>query len=131
MLTYEGKGYSPAFIANFDILVSRLNKGEEIELMRGPDAICAPLLAEDPCAHCLNDSVAARDAVAMAQLAEQNLLPDRQSFHLDGERVAKMRQAFADGIIRQACKGCEWYGLCSEIAKNGYTAVRLRPDMLQ
>ncbi len=126
MLTYEGKGYSPAFITNFDSIVSRVNDGEEIELHKGPDDICAPLLQEDACAHCVNDSVTARDTLALEQLEAQNLVPARVPFALDDAHITKMREAFAKGLIRQACEGCEWHGLCSEVAQTGFKTVRLK-----
>ena len=53
MLTYVGKGYSAEFAHNFDGLASRLAAGEEVLLVEGPDAICAPLCeSEGACAHC-------------------------------------------------------------------------------
>ncbi len=42
MLTYVGKGYSPAFCANYDAVLARLSAGEEILLVDGPDSVCAP-----------------------------------------------------------------------------------------
>jgi uncharacterized protein len=51
MLSYAGRGYSPAFVANFDAVVRRLEAGEEIVVVSGADDICIPLLCEDR-AHC-------------------------------------------------------------------------------
>ncbi len=44
MLTFVGKGYSPAFVENYDRIAGRLSEGEDILLVDGPDDICAPLL---------------------------------------------------------------------------------------
>lgn len=63
LTTYIGMGYSPAFTANYDGIVARLAAGEPVELVEGPDDICAPL-ADDPQAHCGNASVRARQARA-------------------------------------------------------------------
>ncbi|WP_292282104.1 DUF1284 domain-containing protein, partial [Mesorhizobium sp.] len=52
LLTYVGKGYSPAFTANYDVVVKRLAGGEDILIVSGPDDICAPLLSESE-PHCL------------------------------------------------------------------------------
>ncbi len=46
MLTYVGKGYSPAFVENYEVIAARLSAGEEIELVAGPDDICGPLTAD-------------------------------------------------------------------------------------
>ncbi|RUZ88238.1 DUF1284 domain-containing protein, partial [Mesorhizobium sp. M7A.F.Ca.US.006.01.2.1] len=54
-LTYVGKGYSPAFTANYDRVAERLSRGEDILLVSGPDDVCAPLL-DEPEPHCLNES---------------------------------------------------------------------------
>ncbi|TJU92322.1 MAG: DUF1284 domain-containing protein, partial [Mesorhizobium sp.] len=57
LLTYVGKGYSPAFTANYDKVVKRLGEGEAVLIVSGPDAICAPMLDErEP--HCLGEGAA-------------------------------------------------------------------------
>ncbi len=33
VLTYSGKGYSPAFVTNFDSVVRRLQAGEALEIL--------------------------------------------------------------------------------------------------
>ncbi|WP_439343967.1 DUF1284 domain-containing protein [Vacuolonema iberomarrocanum] len=60
LLTYSGKGYSPAFIANYDAIAARLSKGEDIVIVCGPDDICAPLLSDSE-PHCWSASVTERD----------------------------------------------------------------------
>lgn len=146
LLTYVGKGYSAAFVANLDRVADRLAAGEGLALVEGPDDICAPLLpgaaAAGPAAcappdpappgaqatpHCLAASVRARDALALDSLREH--LPPQQP----GERlllapplVARLRGLFATGQIRQACGGCEWHGLCTDVAAAGYAGVRLQ-----
>ncbi len=119
LLTYAGKGYTPAFTANFDAIAERLNGGEAIAVVDGPDDICAPLL-DDPDAHCRRDSVTARDRLAAEALSgfleNAGTLPD----------IAALRSAFAAGTIRTACAGCEWSGLCSDIAASGFAGTRVK-----
>ena len=70
MLTFIGKGYTPEFTENYRRIAARLSAGETIELVTGPDDICAPL-AGLPEEHCLQDSVTDRDtraAIAVSQL---------------------------------------------------------------
>lgn len=108
MLTYVGKGYSPAFVENYD---------EDILLIDGPDDICAPLLCGGDC-HCYEASVRRRDALALKAVGELlgTVLATPSPFTLDAERLAAMRSSFADGALRTACEHCEWSDLCTRIA---------------
>ena len=117
MLTYVGKGYSPAFVKNYDAIAGRLSKGEDILLVDGPDDICAPLLCGGDC-HCYEASVRMRDALALKSVGDLlgMVLTTPSPFKLDAERLAAMRTAFADGTLRKACKHCEWSDLCTQIA---------------
>lgn len=129
MLTYVGKGYSPEFAHNFDGIVRRLAAGEAMDLVDGPDAICAPLCeSEGACAHCHSAGVRVRDQRAAQELA---MLLGRplgvgSRLPLDGALLARLRTAYTSGQIRGACAGCEWADLCTRIASAGYDGVRLR-----
>ncbi|WP_252106383.1 MULTISPECIES: DUF1284 domain-containing protein [unclassified Halomonas] len=128
LLTYVGKGYSAAFVANYDRLAARLSLGEPVELVAGPDDICAPLLApacEVP--HCLNDSVIARDSAALEDIGETlgRPLAVGDTIELGSATLASLRAAFRAGRNRQACIGCQWYSLCTNVARSGYDGVRV------
>jgi hypothetical protein len=126
MLTYVGKGYGAAFTENYDAVVGRLGDGEELLLVAGPDDICRPLL-EDADAHCFRDGVVDRDAraaSAVAGLLGRPVQPGEQ-LSLDRDMVERMRAAFRQGVTRNACKGCEWFDLCSGIARDDFTNARL------
>jgi hypothetical protein len=127
MLTYVGKGYSAAFTENFDRICERLGRGEDIELVDGPDDVCAPLLAEqDP--HCHEASVLARDAEALASMRRLLKAPIAGGAHLtlDSRLLAEWRNAFRSGTTRKACHSCEWHDLCSDVAGSDFPDVRLR-----
>jgi hypothetical protein len=125
MLTFAGDGYSPEFVANFGALVARIGAGEVVELVDGPDDICAPLAATDD-THCDEPSVRRRDRDALRALAlAEPPLPIARPLLLDAGAIATLRAQFADGAIRSACAGCEWFSLCTDIAAAGYTAARL------
>lgn len=127
LLTYVGKGYTPGFVANYDRIALRLSKGEDVLVVDGPDDICAALLCE-PDAHCFRDSVRGRDAQAAYDVGD--LLGMEISagvrIELHPGLLARMRKAFAEGVTRQACLGCEWFDLCSGIASDGYDGVRVK-----
>ena len=125
MLTYVGRGYTPAFTANYDAIIIRLSAGETIELVAGPDDVCTPLLGIGQ-PHCHNDSVIERDR--LARLAIADLLADidlAQPFQLDQTTLTALRAAFSTGHIRPACTGCEWSGLCDSVAQSGYAGASL------
>jgi len=126
MLTYIGKGYSEAFIANYDAVVARLSDGEDILVVEGPDDICAPRLG-DADAHCHAQSVLDRDRQAATDLPPfvgTSLNADSQ-LCLDPAVLMRMRHAFSQRVIRSACVGCEWTDLCDAVATDGYRATRL------
>ncbi|MDG4880565.1 DUF1284 domain-containing protein [Mesorhizobium sp. WSM4884] len=126
LLTYVGKGYSPAFTANYDKVVGRLGEGEAVLIVSGPDDICAPML-DEPEPHCLRESAAERDGLAArdvgALLGRPVQAGDRLA--LDPAGLARMRTAFSSGQTRQACSGCEWSGLCGAVAAGGFQDARL------
>ena len=128
ILTYAGKGYSPAFVANYDVLAARISAGEAVVIVSGPDDVCAPLLGEAG-AHCFNASVTERDrlaardvAVLLGEVVEEGVI-----LTLDAPRLKQRREAFADRAIRSACPGCEWHDLCSGIAAQGFEGTRIAP----
>ncbi|MFZ1498576.1 MAG: DUF1284 domain-containing protein [Giesbergeria sp.] len=129
MLTYAGNGYSPEFVHNFDGLASRLAAGEEVFLVEGPDAVCAPLCeSEGACAHCHGADVRVRDQRAAQELAPLlgGSLGGGSHLRLDAALLTRLRTAYASGDIRGACAGCDWADLCARIASAGYEGVRLR-----
>ncbi|MBA3040470.1 MAG: DUF1284 domain-containing protein [Alphaproteobacteria bacterium] len=128
MLTYVGKGYSPAFVENYEAIAARLSAGEEIELVAGPDDICGPL-AGDPDAHCHGESVVGRDQAAteaVARLLGSPLFPGAR-ITPGASLLARLRKTFATGEIRTACSGCEWSDLCDGVADGGYAGARVAP----
>ncbi|CAN7409076.1 DUF1284 domain-containing protein [Mesorhizobium sp. LjNodule214] len=126
VLTYVGKGYSAAFIANYDRIAERLRRGEDVLIVSGPDDICAPLLGE-PEPHCLRESAAERDLLAARDVEQLLARPIRVGarFSLDAATLASMRAAFSAGLTREACQGCEWSGLCTTVAINTYRDTRV------
>ncbi|TPO01715.1 DUF1284 domain-containing protein [Mesorhizobium sp. B1-1-5] len=126
LLTYVGKGYSPAFTANYDKVVKRLGEGEGVVIVAGPDDVCAPLLGE-PEPHCLRESAAERDRMAARDVGALLGRPIKAGDRLvlNAASLAEMRKAFSAGLTRQACSGCEWFGLCDTVAASGFSDTYL------
>lgn len=128
LLTYVGKGYSPAFTANYDAVAARIGNQEDIVIVDGPDDICRPLLGdEEP--HCLRESVSERDKLATRDLSDLLALPigTGTSITLDAKTLATMRAAFAAGLTRAACARCQWSDLCDAVAGGDYAGAILLP----
>ena len=132
VLTYVGRGYSPAFTANMTAVAERLGAGEDIELVVGPDDICAPLL-DHPDPHCRRASVVERDRAAARDLHDLLGFDVQTGAHwvLDEDLVGRLREAFASHQIRSACTGCEWVDLCGSIAASGFDGVVLQSSRLR
>ncbi|MEQ8964689.1 MAG: DUF1284 domain-containing protein [Azospirillaceae bacterium] len=124
--TYVGKGYTPAFVANYDAVVARLAVGEAATIVAGPDAICAPLL-DDPEAHCRLARVAERDRKALAAVGAVlgRRLTVGDTVRLDPPVLTALRARFATGHGRAACAGCQWHDLCSRVAAGGFQGTRM------
>lgn len=126
LLTYVGKGYTPSFTVNYDLIAVRLSQGEDIELVQGPDDVCAPLLLESE-PHCRRDSVSERDRKATIDLADLGIsVEGAMNFKLDADLLAQMRLSFARGITRSACAGCQWNDLCSSVAAGNFNGTRIQ-----
>jgi hypothetical protein len=130
MLTFAGKGYSPEFVVNFETIAVRIASGNlTVEIVFGPDDICAPLLA-DPACHCRNESVMDRDRLAAEALSGLLGQPVYQNarLQLGRDTLDRMREAFQAGTIRRACQGCQWSPLCDAIAKDNFSQTKLLCD---
>lgn len=128
VLSYIGKGYNASFVDNYDQVVSRINDGEAIHIVSGPDDICSPLLCDSQ-AHCYQHDIEARDRLALDSVKTvlgPVIRPGGQ-FWMTEARIVQLRAAFADHAIRQACRGCQWYALCTQVAEQNYAAALLNP----
>lgn len=127
LLTFVGEGYTPSFTRNYLRIAERLSAGEAITVVDGPDDICAPMLCEAG-AHCLEDRIAGRDSLALAVISDilERSVEPGSVLVLDASRLHRLRSAFAEGTAAAACAECEWAGLCSRVAKSGFTDVLVR-----
>jgi hypothetical protein len=127
VLTFAGRGDSAAFVAGLEAVVGRLARGAPVEIVSGPDDICAALLARPGRPHCMDDSVADRDAAALAdagRLLGRALEPGARIASLTAA-VGSLRASFAAGTVRRACAGCSWQDVCTGIAAGGFVGTRL------
>ena len=135
ILPYVGKGYTQAFVDHFDALVGRLNAGEEIVIVEGPDDICASMHDKNgpTCEsgeHCLKPRAAQRDRTALTAVATalDCSLETRSTLHLTPDQYTHLRRLFTEGALREACQGCEWHAFCTTVAAQDFAATKLMPQ---
>ncbi len=128
MLTFVGEGYTPAFTANYRRIAERLSAGEEIEIVSGPDDICAPLMSQCS-AHCLLPGPKARDEAAAEAVAKFLGVRIEQGARLipDKALLKRLRRGFAADLTRKACEDCEWSELCSTVARDRFRNTLVAP----
>lgn len=125
LLTYVGKGYTPTFVENLDLIAERIRRGAPVILVQGPDDVCTPVMT-GPDSHCHRPSVADRDRRAardVGAIIGRSLTPGTTlllASHLD-----ELRRAFSAGLSRSACAGCQWHDFCSTIAHSGFDGTRV------
>lgn len=129
MLNFIGKGYSEAFIKNFDSLMQKMNKGDiTIEIVAGPDDVCTPCLTEADC-HCRDDHKHNEDVATLPELRTVQGLETIDfgfRFSPTTDVIERLRHAFTAHKIRRGCRNCEWFDVCTEISQNGYKEAKLK-----
>ncbi len=128
ILTYKGEGYSLAFVENMTRQVEAIRSGRPVMLVEGPDAICAGL-TQTCRADVQHDCGAAdtRRLDGLAQEAVTRLLGrDHAMAHtLSAKDIALLREHYASGAIRAACKDCSWKAFCDQIVGEDFAGTML------
>ncbi len=106
-INFQGKGYTELFVRNMNSIIARLDAGEELEIVDGPDEICA-CLKGSAFWHCENASVAQRDLDALEALA----LSKGERILFTKARRLSLQSRFQSGEFKRVCDRCEWVNLC-------------------
>jgi uncharacterized protein len=128
ILTYKGAGYSEPFIANMDARVQAIAAGQDVQLVIGPDDICAGFT--EKCRQTVDHDCKAADTLRLDQLAIEavsNIL-QRDLSHatpLTAIDIVTLRKAYTKGTIRAACTDCSWKSFCDDIADQGFAGTKL------
>jgi len=111
---FKGRGYSPAFIANFKQIMAQLmaNDTTPIEIINHTDSICAP------CPHRTNKTCTSQEKISKLDQAHATALDIKV-----GERITwrEAKKIIAEKISLETfhyiCADCEWkaYGICEEV----------------
>ncbi|NDD90587.1 DUF1284 domain-containing protein [bacterium] len=122
-LGFQGKGYSPEFIRNFQSIADRLRSpaGDQtlIEVVDSTDTICSP------CPNRNGTECSAEEKIRLLDQNHQELLDLKPGQKISwGEAKELMAQRVDAGSFRQACESCAWrpLGVCErallELKKN-------------
>lgn len=125
ILTYVGRGYTPAFVQNMNQIVEGIRQGTDVCLVCGPDDICASLPDEDR--HCARPSVTERDqsaTLAIRRILGVNM-EGSASVLLPTETLSRLRDEYLQ-VREQTCCGCEWYDLCGAVASRDFLGTKLQ-----
>lgn len=118
-LCFQGRGYNPTFIANFEAMMSSLNMpgGEKTTIQVTPhtDSICKPCPHRRE-KHCTSEEkIQALDAHHAKAL---HLHPgDELTWHSAKKRI---KENITTDVFHQICQSCEWkdLGICEEVVKS-------------
>jgi uncharacterized protein len=130
ILTYRGKGYTERFVARMTAVVEAVNAGAPVILMSGADDICAGLSAKcrSVVQHdCHAGEIGALDRMAASAIGSVLGRELSKAAALQKSEIESLRNAYASGSIRAACKGCSWKDFCDETAAEDFAGTLLAP----
>jgi hypothetical protein len=114
-LGFQGKGYSPAFIANFQAIVDRLRApgggSVEIEVVAQTDSICTP------CPNRTGATCTSEPKIQRLDHAHEALLGVQPGQRLTWEEAQSLiAQRVSIEAFHQACEPCSWrsLGVCEQ-----------------
>lgn len=112
---YQGKGYSPEFVKNYDRISADLKHSGPvgdtalIEVVEKTDSICAP------CPSKRGDLCETQAKIEQLDSAHAKILSIKEGDVLSwGEAKARIAMAFTDDAFESACAPCSWkaLGIC-------------------
>jgi hypothetical protein len=110
---YQGKGYSPEFVKNYDSIAADLKKpagdGTLIQVVEKTDSICAP------CPSKRDDLCETQAKIDQLDRAHANILSIKDGDTLTwGEAKNRIAEFFTEEAFESACAPCSWkaLGIC-------------------
>jgi|SRR5579885_732909 hypothetical protein len=115
-LCFQGRGYSPAFVANFQLIMDQLNSihGDEtlITISGHTDSIC------DPCPNRLGRKCSTEEKVTGLDNAHAAALEIKPGTSITwGEAKKRIAEKITLAKFNQICATCSWkeYGICEGV----------------
>ena len=109
---YNGEGYRPEFIAYLRSILHRAVKGEQIEVVCGPDDVCAqcPFLRADRCLY--NDD--ADEEIREMDRTAVELQKTREGEKVYWQELRENLPRIFSIWAKKYCKGCDWRKACEK-----------------
>ncbi len=113
-LAYEGKGYSDAFVANYDVITRNLTDDTEIEVVTYTDDICAP------CPHRKGTLCEKEGFIQQLDAKHAEALSLKRGDVVTWRNAKARLKTLTVEDHRAICAGCEWqqYGMCERALVN-------------
>lgn len=115
-LCFQGRGYSPAFVSNFETIMAELNGPDgdttSINIVGHTDSICAP------CPNRRNLSCTTQEKIDKLDAAHAEALQILPGQTITwGEAKEKIASHIPLSTFHRICEGCEWkaYGICEQV----------------
>jgi hypothetical protein len=117
-LCFKGSGYSPAFVANFhvimDILHSSQGDNTKINVVAHTDSIC------EPCPNRLGKTCTTEEKINLLDTAHAAVLDIHHQDSITwGEAKKRIAEKMTLEKFHQICAVCSWkqYGICEDVIK--------------
>lgn len=118
-LGFQGKGYSPKFIANYKAICERLKSegGDDtlITVVGDTDSICSP------CPHRRGQTCTSQEVISVLDQAHAEVLAIKPGDQLTWEEAKRrLKQNMSLASFDKACASCSWkaMGICEQALRN-------------
>jgi uncharacterized protein len=118
-LCFQGKGYSPTFVENYQKIVEQLNSATgdltPISIIAHTDSICAP------CPHKQNTQCASQEKITRLDNAHAEALGIKTGDIIYwGEAKKLIAEKITLEQFHQMCGACSWknLGICEQVLRN-------------
>ena len=109
---FEGKGYSPEFVANLSALYSDLQKGTPLRIVSGKDSVCRA------CPHLQNGICTSGKADTFDQRVLAGLSLSYGSLYRWKELRGWAQTLLRTMPLENLCQECEWFSICGQKARS-------------
>jgi hypothetical protein len=118
-LGFQGKGYSPSFVANYQEIHAQLHSANgdntSIHVVAHTDSICAP------CPHKRDLNCAAQEKITRLDQLHAEVLAIKPGDVLTwGEGKQRIKEKMTLEKFHTICESCEWkkYGMCEKTLRH-------------
>lgn len=114
-LCFQGRGYSPAFISNFQFIVDQLHSPDgdktQIQVVNYTDSIC------QPCPNRIDTTCITEEKINRLDHAHSAALNITANDKLTWDEAKKRISTLTIDQFHQICATCEWkkYGICEQV----------------